>query len=694
MKRFFRHFAFLSLSFVALLPELSAQQNIWVYFRDKGPDAPKLLRTASPEDIGLSPAAMERRAMTGSAAANQFARQLQPSASLIDAQDLPVYRPYIDRILLTGATHRATSKWFNAVSVSCTPEQARQIAALSDVQSIEPVRSWKKNRDVPFQPGAFFRTFVSKSQYGLDYGDSKQQLELINVPKVHDVWIDGTGIIVGMLDVGFRWRYHDALKNLHVLGEYDFINKDSVTENQDISNDDYSQDLHGTITFSTIAGFCSGRLIGPAFNASYYLAKTEVSRTELPIEEDYWIAGMEWQEAKGSQVVSISLAYGLYDDSTGYSYANGDFNGRTAKVSIAAARAAHLGVVVVNAMGNEGNRPGTLLAPADADSIISVGAIDFANSVAGFSSNGPTNDGRIKPDVTAPGSGVFCATKPDSNSYTRANGTSLATPLAAGVAALVRSARPELTPLEVRDALRNTADKASAPDNSHGWGKVNAWTALLNHGMVISTNPKILWDGEHAIIAAYVLSPKAVYNDAVRVSYLTGSDPVRKDLTMEFSSQYDQLGTGAGLYMCTMPAIPKGTPVRFFITASDIAETRTSPFGAPVRYHQVIAGETRAIGAEYLLSKDLKLDQSYPTPYLQGGDRIASISFTIPIPGADIHLDVFDMLGRKIMSIYEGYASAGIHTVRFFADGLSNGVYFYRLVSGGQQLTRQMIVHH
>ena len=138
--------------------------------------------------------------------------------------------------------------------------------------------------------------------HGLDYGDAFPQLAVINVPEVHDIWIDGTDITVGMLDNGFRWRTHEAMLNTDVRGEFDVINGDSLTENEE--GDLYGQDAHGTVTFSALASFKEGRIIGPAFNAAFYLAKTEVNGSETQIEEDYWVEGIEWLEARGASIVS------------------------------------------------------------------------------------------------------------------------------------------------------------------------------------------------------------------------------------------------------------------------------------------------------------------------------------------------------------------------------------------------------
>ena len=210
-------------------------------------------------------------------------------------------------------------------------------------------------------------------------------------------------MLVGMLDSGFRWRVHESLNTRHVIAEHDFIFNDDTTANQ--AGDASNQDQHGTLTMSTLGGYMPGKLIGPAFDADFILAKTEYIPTETRIEEDHWAAAIEWMEANGVDVASSSLGYNTFDlPDSGYTWANGDFNGRTSITAQAAIQAARLGVVVCDAMGNEGNGDGvigTMLTPADADSIISVGAVTFSKLLAGFSSTGPTNDGRTKPDVSA-----------------------------------------------------------------------------------------------------------------------------------------------------------------------------------------------------------------------------------------------------------------------------------------------------
>ena len=99
------------------------------------------------------------------------------------------------------------------------------------------------------------------------------QMNLSDVPFVHSKNINGKNVIIGILDSGFDWKFHNSLKDRNVIAEYDFIFDDSVTANQ--TGDSPSQDSHGTYVFSILAGFTDSILIGPAFNSSFILAKTE-----------------------------------------------------------------------------------------------------------------------------------------------------------------------------------------------------------------------------------------------------------------------------------------------------------------------------------------------------------------------------------------------------------------------------------
>jgi len=450
-----------------------APSKYWVYFRDKGHGG--LLKGQQLEAIArahLSERAIQRRLKRGS------------GSSLFDFTDVPVYPDYVRRVRAAGFRVWTVSKWLNAVSVFASPESVQQLRSLPFVKKVEPVNVFIRppigQKPVEkLETPAFEKAIRTHS---LHYGPSFEQDSVIHVPEVHDLGYNGSGVLIGMLDTGFNWRHHKAFQNLKVIAEYDFIHHDSITANEAKDSlyfpDKPGQDSHGTETLSSIGGFAPGELIGPAYGASFALAKTEYVPTETRIEEDNWVAGIEWEDSLGADVVSSSLGYLDFDDGFAYDPKT-QLDGKTAVTTIAADLAVKKGIVVVNSAGNEGHsRPATLITPADGDSVIAVGAVRMDGEIASFSSDGPTSDGRIKPDVVAPGVGVYVVSPYTTDGYTRSSGTSFSCPLTAGVSALILSAYPNLKPMQVRDALRNTANNAKYPNNLYGWGLIDAYKAL------------------------------------------------------------------------------------------------------------------------------------------------------------------------------------------------------------------------
>jgi serine protease AprX len=178
-------------------------------------------------------------------------------------------------------------------------------------------------------------------------------------------------------------------------------------------------------------------------------------------------------------------------------------DGNTAVSTIGADIAASRGILVVNSAGNEGSAippQNTLIAPSDGDSVCAVGAVSSSGNRASFSSMGPTADGRTKPDVMARGVGTACASPYNPTGYTSASGTSLSCPLVAGAAALVLQVNPTWTNMEILEALRNTADNASSPSNSYGWGVINTYDAAFY-------SPPTGVEGEKPLLSNFELYP-------------------------------------------------------------------------------------------------------------------------------------------------------------------------------------------
>jgi subtilisin family serine protease len=303
----------------------------------------------------------------------------------------------------------------------------------------------------------------------------------MGVPAVHDSGNSAQDIIIGVFDNGFRLLHHEVFDSMAILATYDFVDKKTsvVPDNPSIAFGS-----HGVNSLSVIGGYKPGQLVGPAFGASFVLARTENDSSETPFEEDNWIAAIEWADSIGVDVTSTSLVYREYDPPyDGWTWE--DMDGNTTMITRAADMAAAKGIVVVNSAGNFGNPavPGqnTLGAPGDGDSVLTVGAVDASGIRGSFSSVGPTtsNPARLKPDIMARGVLVRAASATDPTGYNNTfTGTSAACPLAAGVAALVLNRFPDTDPVEIIDALRRTASNAGTPDNFYGWGIANAAAAI------------------------------------------------------------------------------------------------------------------------------------------------------------------------------------------------------------------------
>jgi len=669
------------------------QKKYWVYFRDKGLETTgthslqKESQLYSMAKAFVSDRALQRRGKV-------LARE-----NLIDVSDLPVYQPYVDELAKRGITAHVSSRWLNALSVYLTPEQIGSIASLPFVKEVIPVVTLHRDKErVEAVTKGSQRPLVQKAEM-LDYGASLEQASVINVPAVHDLSINATGVIIGMLDNGFRWRAHEALRNLHVIAEHDFIfNRDSTSNGP---GDESDQDFHGTATLSTIGGFMPGQIIGPAYGASFILAKTEDMRSgdtaDFPIEEDNWAAGIEWMESLGVDVVSSSLGYNLFTDGTGYFFSHGDFNGRTAVTTKAAVMAARRGVVVVNAMGNEGHSAstdgfttGTMVAPADADSIISAGAVNYSGVLASFSSVGPTNDGRIKPDVVAPGVMVYCAWTPGPDTYGYLDGTSLSCPLTAGTAALVLSAHPEFTPIQVRDAIRNTARQANKPDNFYGWGMVDARAAVLSSGLVFSNLPHLYFNDLIDIVVTYVASNTGVDNLGIRLQYsLEGS--------RTFTSLQVVPTNIPNLFLATIPQQPLGTLVQYYIEGVDQAGIqRRNPVTSPdslfsFRYGEGDTSRIQAKPIPLVVPSTFVLYQNYPNPF----NPSTTIQFYSPV-FTDAEVIIYNVLGEKVKTVFSGRIHPGNNFV-FWKPGLvdkpvASGIYFYQLRTATFLDTKRMLL--
>ena len=459
----------------------------WVFFADKGGKVDTKLAEA---EANLTVRARRRRLRNRGA------------ANLVDHYDIPVNPRYIRRVSGRVGRVRHVSRWLNAVSVDATPDALGELSALQFVSKIDLVRRDRTPQPQPeFKQGSLPLLRAPSTADAAFYGLSFTQNDLINVPRLHDLGYNGHGVTICMLDAGFNNLDHIALAHLDILATRDFVNGDSIVSDQP---GQMGSGNHGTWTLSTIGGFAPGELIGPAWGATYLLAKTENTVWELHIEEDAWIAGAEWGDSIGTDIISSSLGYlnGFSSPDVDYSWT--DMDGNTTIVTIGADIAAGRGILMVNSAGNSALAPpmtNSLVAPSDGDSVLAVGATDGLGVRASFSSTGPTADGRIKPDVMAMGQGVRVAASFDPSVFGNVNGTSFSCPLVAGAAALMLEFNPALSNMEIINALRNSANNAASPDSLVGWGIIDVHAAAF--GTVTGIGDGALPRAEITLYAAF-----------------------------------------------------------------------------------------------------------------------------------------------------------------------------------------------
>ncbi len=542
---------------------------VWVFLTDKGADWEQQLSVVEQR---LLPHARARRLRN------------RPADQLVDFYDVPVYAPYVQQIRTMVRRLRHKSRWLNAVSVEATAQQIRQLETLPFVRQIEVIHRFRGPEVPEEKPVPTGNVPVESANHLLDYGPSFTQNNLINVPMLHDLGYDGSGVVICMLDAGFNNLQHQALTSVNILHTWDFVNNDSIVWDQpgQMGNGD-----HGTYTLGTIAGYQPGELIGPAYGASFLLAKTENTDYERHIEEDHWVAGAEWADSLGADIISSSLGYRDFDPGQ-TSYTWQDMDGNTTIVTIGADLAASRGILVVNSAGNEGSstpsNPNTLVAPADGDSVLAVGGTDGTGNRVYFSSMGPTADGRIKPDVMAQASSVVAPSVYSTTGYSSVDGTSFSCPLTAGASALILQINPYLSNMQIIQALKATADHASNPNNEYGWGVIDAYAAAFYFTPQIQHTP--LSDTEDLTgpytVEAVITSNFPLTGDSLQVFYRYGQGTFHT-LTLQ--------AMGNNLYQAQIPGPGSETDVSYYIHAvNDSGIAANAPTHAPTELYTFHVG--------------------------------------------------------------------------------------------------------
>ena len=651
-----------------------SQTKYLIYFKDKGIAPGNTLQKTSAlfksAEKELSQRAIERR------------KQVMGEDNYITYEDIPLNENYIHQIENLGIKIENKLKWFNAVSAYLTNEQVISINNLPSIQKIEKVRVFKSKNDEIKLNGSSnnnSNNLLNKttSTTGLNYGPSITQNALSDIPIVHDLGITGAGVYIGILDNGFSPSTYNSLKTRVVVRDSDYVHHLSHVSNQS---------GHGSSVFCLMAGYDPGSAIGPAFDAKFFLAETENDASETKTEEDNYAAALQDMEGAGVEITSSSLGYTEFDNpTTSYTYA--DMNGNTAICTKALNIAFDRGVTTFTAAGNDGDKAWHYIgAPADAFNVIAVGAVNSQNQLAGFSSRGPTYDGRIKPEIVAMGSGNYVAY--GGASYGSGSGTSYATPIAAGIGALLKSAWPHLTNVQIRKIFLECGDNVANPNNNIGYG-------LISAKRVVSYPNLSAVDNVYRVLNKIFINSNGIKSSTVSLNYKVGSG------SYQVVPMDSVVFNNTLKYNYILPTTtPNGATVEFYFTYQTNSHTSVTEPVVPNTYKfsygsMNISNITSVkVGTE--IPTQFYLSQNYPNPF--NPSTVISYKLTVR---SKVSLRVYDLLGREIETLVNQEQQPGVYNSQFSISNLPagrqgsqlpSGVYFYRLQAGDFSETKKMIL--
>jgi serine protease AprX len=474
MKKIFI-FLFLVSSFVCF-----SQEDAWIYFKDK-PDSATYFTTPT---LMLTQRALDRRTNQGIA---------------LDSKDVPIYQPYIDEITAsTGITVKAKSKWLNCLHIRGSQTDINALKLLPSVLNVDFAnKALNSTKKIAAKPISKPINKTMKTMTSFNYGVSANQIQMLKGHLLHQSNYTGSGKIIAVMDGGFpgvdtALPFQRLRDNNQILGGYDYVNK---------SANFYTGISHGTSVLSLMCGFKDNVLVGTAPDAQYYLFITEDGPNENPVEESNWVEAAEEADRLGVDIITTSLGYTTFDNSN-YDHTYNDMNGTTTFISKGLDIAFSRGIVCVVAAGNEGSKPWHYIsAPADAINSLAIGAVKADETYAAFSSQGPTFDGRVKPDVMAQGENPYVSNETGSISNS-GSGTSYACPIIAGMVACLWQALPTKTCQQIKDLIVHSSDNYSEPAvklrTQFGYGIPDFSLALANglsdaefskSGLIVYPNP-------------------------------------------------------------------------------------------------------------------------------------------------------------------------------------------------------------
>jgi hypothetical protein len=494
-------------------------------------------------------------------------RRLRLGIPIVE-EDLPVNPQYVQEVLqsTSGQLHH-TSKWFNSMTLNLDAlDSASQVAAIQEVLAMPfvlEVRHYALNHTTHSRKSMEESEVISLHQPdNSEYGWGFHQLNMVNTIRLHEVGFKGQGIDVGVFDSG--WVDADSMMAFAPIRDEGrlVMTRDFVSPQ---SPNVFDNSTHGTNVWGIMSGVMQGQFIGAAPAANYYLFQTEDVDSEYRIEEDNWVAAAELADSLGLDVINSSLGYSLFDDTTmNHSYS--DMNGKVSRASIAAEKLSKKGVIVINSAGNAGNSSWYFItAPADADGILAVGAVDSLYAPAGFSSHGPSSDGRVKPNVSAMGVKTYYPFSDDK--IAKGNGTSYSGPIVAGSVASLLSALKNHNPFEVRNVIEQTSHLYPNHNADMGYGIPDfwwAWNQLLDNSPLPSKQLETIFPNP----ASRIINVKTKGAPILSLHVRNGIGQVITDIqwTKSWEKNYVQLN---------IQSLPSGT---FWLTIKTEEGESTLPF--------------------------------------------------------------------------------------------------------------------
>ncbi len=600
---------------------------------------------------------------------------------VIDSTDIPVLARYVDSVRLAGSvTILGRSKWLNAVVI-----QTNDANALAKINSFPFVKktdsiALRPNNSIPFidkfaplpssAPSVAYRTEQTTADT-FNYGSSGNQVKIHKGEFLHNIGARGQTMVMAILDAGFtgfltNQFFDSARARNQFLGTWDFV------QNNTSVNEDHP---HGLQCFSTIAAYKPGSFVGTAPESKYFLLRTEDAPTEQMIEEYNWCLGAEYADSAGVDVISSSLGYTTFDNAA-FNHIYADMNGNTTVISRMADMAAKKGILVVNAAGNDGQSSWHFIgAPADGDSVLSVGAVNSSGVIAGFSSFGPTSDGQVKPDAVSIGSGTIVSST--TGTIQSGSGTSFAAPNLAGLATCLWQLFPEYNNYKILTTIQKSGDRYTTPHIQYGYGLPDMKKAVglllqdfstMNASLTNFTTT-INWSSKDAASMRYEIERKLPNESAFsKIHTVQGQTNVFAGRNYEHVDVISNSPAGAVTYRIR-----------------EIIDTATVTFNAYYLDSATVTLQTATNVTD--ITANSKFIQLFPNPVQSS----LTLKFTEQSAMSNLTLAVYNQQGQLVLNRLLNKPS-GIFTEQIPVTDLPTGTYMLTVLKDGKQYAAKEFV--